>query len=286
MTDFPAPPVPADADLRDYRFMPLDVVRLRDSAIVGAVKPIEFRAAILLWCAAWHQVPASSLPDDDVQLAKLAGYGVVIREWLKVKNGALYGFVKCSDGRFYHPVIAEKVAEALDGKQKARDKGLAGAAKRWGKENATAIQKNSTGIAQAMPENGKGEGHGKREGREREEKPSSISANGHEAALGLADLETKLREAAGWQNEPAPMLAVTGPIQALIEAGANLELDVLPTVKAKADRARSRTSWNFFVGAIKEAHAMRLQAGKLPDATVAEQQNRRAQALRDLEEFR
>ena len=26
-----------------------------------------FRAGVLLWCAAWHQVPAGSLPDDDVE---------------------------------------------------------------------------------------------------------------------------------------------------------------------------------------------------------------------------
>lgn len=67
-------------------------VRLRDSKIVDEVSGDEFRAAVLLWCAAWHQVPAASLPDDDAQLAKFAGYGRVVKEWLKHKAGALHGF--------------------------------------------------------------------------------------------------------------------------------------------------------------------------------------------------
>jgi uncharacterized protein YdaU (DUF1376 family) len=79
----------------------------------------------------------------------------------------------------------------------------------------------------------------------------------------LADLETKLREAAGWQSEPAPNLCVTGPIAALIAAGADLDLDVLPTVKALAARAGSRTSWAYFVRAIAQARDRRLEAGTI-----------------------
>lgn len=137
------PLVPPDVDLRDFAFMPLDVARLRDSKIVDEVDGEAFRAAILLWCAAWHQVPAGSLPNDDGQLAKFAGYGRVVSEWLKVKDGALYGFVLCSDGRLYHPVVAEKAVEAWEKKAEyaersnARaEKARAAAQARWGKGNA------------------------------------------------------------------------------------------------------------------------------------------------------
>jgi hypothetical protein len=109
----PAPLVPADVDLRDFTFMPLDVVRLRDSKISAMVSGDEFRAAVLLWCASWHQKPASSLADDDVELAQLAGYGRVVGEWQKVRSGALHGWIKCNDGRLYHPVVAEKAIEAV-----------------------------------------------------------------------------------------------------------------------------------------------------------------------------
>lgn len=108
----PEPLVPAGVDLSDFQFMPLDVRRLRDSRISALVTGEEFRSAVLLWCASWHQVPAASLPNDDIELAHLAGFGRVVSEWLKVKAGALHGWVLCADGRLYHPVVAEK---AIDG---------------------------------------------------------------------------------------------------------------------------------------------------------------------------
>lgn len=120
MTDaleLPAPLVPAEIDLRNYRFMSLDVVRLRDSR-VGLMEDAEaFRAAVFSWCAAWHQLPAASLPDDDVELCRLLGYGRELKRWCRLRaNGALHGWVKCSDGRLYHPVVAEKAVEAWDNK--------------------------------------------------------------------------------------------------------------------------------------------------------------------------
>ncbi|ACK51687.1 hypothetical protein Msil_2767 [Methylocella silvestris BL2] len=108
----PAPLTPEDADLADFQYMKLDVRRLRDSRIASAISGEEFRCAVLLWCAAWHQKPASSLPDDDLELSQLAGFGRALSEWLKVREGALYGWIKCADGRLYHPVVAEKANEA------------------------------------------------------------------------------------------------------------------------------------------------------------------------------
>lgn len=116
----PPPMVEACVDLKDFQFMPLDVLRLRDSSLVTECKADEFRAAVLLWCVAWHQVPAGSLPNSEASLAKYAGYGFDLRGWKKVRAGAMRGFVLCSDDRFYHAVIAEKANEAWDGKLKYR----------------------------------------------------------------------------------------------------------------------------------------------------------------------
>lgn len=96
--------------------MPLDVVRLRDSDLAATETAEAFRAAVMLWCASWHQLPAASLPDDDRVLANLAGYGRVVKEWQKEREGALRGWVKCTDNRLYHPVVAEKAVEAWRGK--------------------------------------------------------------------------------------------------------------------------------------------------------------------------
>ena len=109
---------PAECDLRDFQYMELDVRRLRDSEFAAGSSGEAFRAGVLLWCAAWHQVPAASLPDSDIELANLAGYGRVVKEWKKVREEALNGFVKCSDGRLYHAVIAEKAMAAFAAKER------------------------------------------------------------------------------------------------------------------------------------------------------------------------
>jgi len=77
-----------------------------------------------------------------------------------------------------------------------------------------------------------------------------------------AELERKLREAAGWQSHPAPKLAITGEIQALIDSGADLHLDVLPVVKLKAPKCR-HPHWGFFIQEIAEARDRRIEAATI-----------------------
>ncbi len=115
------PLVPADVDLRGMPFMPLDVNRLRDSELAIKESAEAFRAAVMLWCASWGQVPAASLPNDDVSLAAYAGLGRDMKSWRKVRPGALRGFVLCDDGRLYHPVVAEKALEAWSERQEYRE---------------------------------------------------------------------------------------------------------------------------------------------------------------------
>lgn len=119
MDALPEPLTPADCDLRGYEFMPLDVVRLIDSDLFALSSGDEFKAAVALWCKSWSQIPAASLPDDDRILAHLSGAGA---RWKRLKAGALRGFIKCSDGRLYHPVVAEKALEALPARQEYREK--------------------------------------------------------------------------------------------------------------------------------------------------------------------
>jgi len=75
-----------------------------------------------------------------------------------------------------------------------------------------------------------------------------------------AELEAKLREAAGWEREISPKLCITGPIEALIEAGAILETDILPVIRSIADKAENRSTWKFFIPAIVRARDARLAA--------------------------
>jgi hypothetical protein len=151
--DRPEPFTPPDCDLRNYQFMPFGVERFCDSAAVDLLTGDEFKAAMLLWCKSWHQVPAGSLPDDDRQLAKLAGFGRAIEEWQKVKKGALYGFVLCSDGRLYHPVVCEYALNSWSVKRTNSDNGKSGAQKRWGSRSRSS-SKNSADNGPAINPDG------------------------------------------------------------------------------------------------------------------------------------
>ena len=105
------PLTPLNCSLRGLPFMPLDTERLLDSDMMALATGEEFKTALRLWCKSWNQEPAASLPDDDRILAHLAGKDLAA--WRKVRDMALRGFLKCSDGRLYHPVIAEKAIEAM-----------------------------------------------------------------------------------------------------------------------------------------------------------------------------
>ncbi|MDF0501605.1 DUF1376 domain-containing protein [Burkholderia cenocepacia] len=126
MNDLPNPLTPADCDLRNFREMPIDVPRLLGSDLVHDESPEACWSAMLLWCVSWHEVPAGSMPDNDEWLAKRAGYwhkGKLDPTWHDVRAGALHGWIKCTDGRLYHPVLAEKVNAAWFSKHRhAHDK--------------------------------------------------------------------------------------------------------------------------------------------------------------------
>lgn len=155
MTDKPIkPPIDGDADLRDFPFMPLDVRRLTRSDLMWSITGDEFRAAVALWCEAWQQVPAGSLPNDDRVLAGLAGLGrgpTAMAEWQALREGALRGFELATDGRLYHPVIIEKAVEAWRRKQEAATARAAHAErmKRWREQKTKPTQgDNDSNVSQ------------------------------------------------------------------------------------------------------------------------------------------
>lgn len=120
VSTLPEPLTPAGCDLRDFPFLPIDIARLFGSEFHALADDSEWRAGITLWLKSFHQVPAASLPDDDIALARLAELGRDVKTWKRLRERALHGWVKCSDGRLYHPVVAEKVMEAWKGKQSQR----------------------------------------------------------------------------------------------------------------------------------------------------------------------
>lgn len=110
------PLVPKEVDLRSFPFMAIDVVRLQRSKhwLIARQNPEIGFYSVNLWMAAWHELPAASLENDDDILSALAGCS--LDRWKEVKNLVLRNWVLCSDGRLYHPVVAEKANEAWNKK--------------------------------------------------------------------------------------------------------------------------------------------------------------------------
>lgn len=108
-----APLTPVDCDLRDFKFMPVEVQRVLQSETWVMGSGDARAAAIALWFQSWHQVPAGSLPNIDKMLSHLAACS----KWKGVREHALRGWVLCSDGRLYHPDIAPNVIRAWKAKQ-------------------------------------------------------------------------------------------------------------------------------------------------------------------------
>lgn len=115
-----APLTPQGCDLRDFPHTPLFRSRLFGSTFHARATDAEWRAGVTLWLKSWDQVPAGSLPADDIDLCRLAELARDLKTWAKVKFGALRGWFLCTDGRLYHPVVAEGVNNAIEAKGKQR----------------------------------------------------------------------------------------------------------------------------------------------------------------------
>jgi uncharacterized protein YdaU (DUF1376 family) len=155
MAERPAPPVPADADLRDaFSTMPFDVQRLIAAGIAKEGSATVFRAQVLLLSFAWHQVPAGSLPKDDVTLRTMLG--LTAKVWKACRSQALKDFYEAADGRLYHPIAVELVQAALAEIQKREKQRLA-----W-KEEKRKTKKKKKENAGKENERNEGEVHTER----------------------------------------------------------------------------------------------------------------------------
>lgn len=125
-----APLTPPGCDLRGLPYFPLDVARLRDSDLWSLSTGDQFKAALALWCRAWGEVPAASIPTDEAWQARAAG--VPLDQWRALAPMALRGWVSCDDGRLYHPVIAERACCAWLERLVLKEKSQKGNASRYG----------------------------------------------------------------------------------------------------------------------------------------------------------
>lgn len=288
MSEHPAPLVPADVDLRDFPHTPMFRSRLFGSSFHARVSDAGWRAGVTLWLKSWDQVPAGTLPDDDIDLCRLAELGRDLKSWRKVKPEALWGWMKCSDDRLHHHVVAEGVMNAWTGKLK----------RAWGTDCARikkANQRNqkndpvptfeewtsqrqngdvprdktemSPGTDPHCPEENSSNREGEGEG---EGDSKNLAAD--EGARRRDPIREALDSIGAWDD---PNLHIHGArVLDWQRQGADLDLDILPTLQsvlAKARRGRSDpafmpSSLNFFDRAIADAIAARTRP--LPAATI------------------
>jgi hypothetical protein len=109
--------------------------------------------------------------------------------------------------------------------------------------------------------------------------PDPILSSGNDV------LEETLREAAGWQTNKSRKLAITGPIQELLDRGVSLEYDILPVVRMCAPTAKT-PSWMYFLPAILEAYANRVKAATGPPPPTGAMSHEEAERIRKREEAR
>ena len=229
------PLTPPDCDLRGMPYMPLDITRLFDSDFYVHSTGDEFKAAVTLWGKAFLQVPAGSLPDDDRVLAHLSNAGA---KWKKVRTMALRGFVKCLDGRLYHPTVCEKALDAWKARLSQRDRTekarAARAAQRQEAKNDddTTVTKPVTASVTENATDTVTESKG-REGKGREvkkEPPSppepSPAASALDANLRLVCADLGLPAAP--RDWPPHWTGLRAKLEAWLAAGADLRRHILP----------------------------------------------------------
>jgi hypothetical protein len=118
--ELPEPLVPPHVDCRKLSSFMLNVERLMASELVALASHEAIAGALFLWCRAWQQRPAASLPNDERVLASYAR--LPIPRFRKLRTDITRGFVLCRDGRLYHPVLSEEAMRAYEASAKYRNK--------------------------------------------------------------------------------------------------------------------------------------------------------------------
>lgn len=190
---------------------------------------------------------AAPLPNDPERLARMCGASK------RVFVSALNRLVE--DGKLLlteQGIWNERVAEELQNRNEKVEQNKKAALTRWNGKTQSNQRKPDAGALQTQCKTDAIS--------EVRSQKSDISNHHTRDPDGWNQLEAQCREAAGWQNEPHPNLFVIGPIAALIEAGCILELDVLPTIRARSSACSGVKNWKYFISAIQQARDDRLGA--------------------------
>lgn len=174
-----APLVENVVDLKDFPFTPIYRARLFGSVFHATASDAGWRAGVTLWLKSWDQVPAGSLPKDEVLLCRLAELGRDVKAWRKLSVDALHGWHECSDGRLYHSVVAESVNEAWKRKVEQHNRTEAARAARAAKRLSQSLSQSENDVSDSSVTGSKGQGQGQGQ----IEEDSDATASGADAPV-------------------------------------------------------------------------------------------------------
>lgn len=109
---------------RQFDWMPIPLDLLTSGAVAVTASPEAYKAAIFLLAESWRQHPGGTLPDDDYKLARLTGLPLEI--WRRLRDEALQEWVRCPDGRYYHPGLRERVTSMATERLRSVESGRRG----------------------------------------------------------------------------------------------------------------------------------------------------------------
>lgn len=102
-----------DFSLPGFRFMSLDLDWFIHTDAWLMAKGDDHRVIVEFWSIAWKQSPAASLPNDDGILFRFANFGEK-RDFVRLKERILRGWVLASDNRWYQADLAEMAHRAFE----------------------------------------------------------------------------------------------------------------------------------------------------------------------------
>lgn len=199
-------------------------------------------AYLLLIMNYWQR--GKPLPSGDDDLAQIAR--MPIKDWKKIRPAIVAFFVE-TDGQWKHNRIEAELERV---RNRSRTSVAAGRASAQAKAQRK-LNDRSTSVEQTFNHT---DTDTKEEDEMRDARADSPSTDVSRETENpqrdqWAELETRLREAAGWQREPSPSLSVVGPVIAALEAGVDLDLDLLPAARAHGPRITARTTWTYILKA-------------------------------------
>lgn len=106
----PAPPYAATANMRKFDSLMMNVKTVTSGELALSSPLPVFKAVILLQMEAWQQLPAGSLPNDDLALSRLSSLGP---EWPQYKRQCMRGWYLANDNRLYSDDMTQRVLNGL-----------------------------------------------------------------------------------------------------------------------------------------------------------------------------